>query len=88
MSSDKDLIASEKELLEEYKRTLTLIAEKDPTWRLMLGRESLSAIQMLEKVNNDKKFVKLLIINGMGLALEMVKKAREKLESNSGTPQV
>jgi hypothetical protein len=86
--SKKELIASENELFEEYKRGLAILAERDPNWRMLRGRESLSATQMLERLNTDKKFTKLLILNGVGLALEMVKKAREKFESDSGTPQI
>ena len=81
MVSDKDLIA-------EIKTTLTRIAQNDPSWRLMLGRESLSASELIQRLGTDKKLQKLVLQHYVGLAVEIEQKARQKLEGPSGTPQV
>ena len=81
MVSDKDLIA-------EIKTTLTGIAQNDPSWRLMLGRESLSASELIQRLGTDKKLQKLVLQHYVGLAVEIEQKARHKLEGPSGTPQV
>ncbi len=68
---DKDLIA-------EIKKTLTKIADNDPSWRLMLGRESLSAAEVVKRLDNDKKLRKVVLTHYLGLAVQIEQRAREK----------
>ena len=79
--SDKDLIA-------EIKKTLTGIAQNNSSWRLMLGRESLSASEVIQRLDKDKKLRKMVVAHYVGLACEIEQKAREKREGSSGSPQV
>jgi hypothetical protein len=74
----------EKELLGEIKKTLLKIAEKDPGWRLMLGRESLSATEVIERLGSDKKLKTTVVKHYVGLAIEIEKEARNKLEDGHG----
>ena len=78
MTSQKDLIA-------EIKKTLTGIAQNNSSWRLMWGRESLSATDVIQRLDKDKKLRKMVLAQGLGLAIEMFHKAREKIE---GSPKV
>ena len=78
----------EKDLIAEIKKTLTGIAQKNSSWRLMLGRESLSASEVIQRLDKDKKLRKMVLTHYVGLAVEIEQKAREKRESNSGSPQV
>ena len=75
--SDKDLIA-------EIKKTLTGIAQNNSSWRLMLGRESLSATDVIQRLDKDKKLRKMVVTHYIGLAVEIEQKAREKFEGSSG----
>lgn len=70
---------SEKELIAEIKKTLTKIADSDPSWRLMLGRESLSAAEVVKRLDNDKKLRKVVLTHYIGLAVQIEQRAREKL---------
>jgi hypothetical protein len=79
---------SEKELIAEIKKTLTGLAQNNSSWRLMLGRESLSASEVIQRLDKDPKLRKAVVKHYVGLAVEIEQKAREKLESNSGSPQV
>ena len=79
---------SEKELIAEIKKTLTGLAQNNSSWRLMLGRESLSATDVIQRLDKDKKFRKIVLTQSIGLAIEMVHKAREKDESSSSSSQV
>jgi len=78
-------VASEKELIAEIKKTLTTIAENNSSWRLMLGRESLSASDVINRLDKDKKLRKIVLTHYIGLACEIEQKARQKLEGSSGT---
>lgn len=87
----------EKELIAEIKKTLTQIAEKNPEWRLVLGRKTLSATDVIKKLNGDRKLKRFVLTHYIGLAIEMEIHAREKraanesevkLEGNSGSPEV
>jgi len=78
----------EKELIAEIKKTLTGIAHNNPSWRLMLGRESLSAEEVIGRLDKDKKLRKMVLKQSIGLAIEMFQKGREKIEGSSGTPKI
>lgn len=69
---------SEKELIAEIKKTLEKIAGNDPTWGLVLGREILTATEVVQRLDNDKKLRKLVVRHYVGLAVEIERKAREK----------
>jgi hypothetical protein len=79
---------SEKELINEIKKTLTGIAQNNSSWRLMLGRESLSATDVIQRLDKDKKLRKMVLAQSLGLAIEMFHKGREKIEGSSSTPKV
>jgi len=79
-------MGSEKELIAEIKKTLVRIGGKDPSWRLVLGRESLSATEVTQRLDRDKKLRKLVLTHYMGLAIEIEQKAREKIEGSFDTP--
>jgi hypothetical protein len=70
---------SEKELLNEIKKTLAGIAQNNSSWRLVLGTESLSAEEVVKRLDNDKKLRKWVVKHYVGLAVEIEQKAREKL---------
>jgi len=70
----------EKALIEEIKKTLGKITESNPAWRLVLGRESLSATEVIKKLGNDKKLQRFVLTHYVGIAVELEQKAREKLE--------
>lgn len=69
---------SEKELIAEIKKTLTKIAGNDASWRLMLGRESLTAAEVVQRLDKDPKLRKFVVTHYVGLAIEMEKHGREK----------
>ncbi|MBA7521941.1 hypothetical protein ES705_14053 [subsurface metagenome] len=69
---------SEKELIAEIKKTLTKIAGNDPSWKLVLGRETLSATEVIQRLGNDRKLRKFVVTHYVGLAVEMEKRGREK----------
>ncbi|GAI68780.1 unnamed protein product [marine sediment metagenome] len=69
---------SEKELIAEIKKTLTKIANNDPSWKLVLGRETLSATEVIQRLGNDRKLRKFVVTHYVGLAVEMEKRGREK----------
>jgi len=71
-------VASDKELITEIKKTLTKIANNDSTWRLVLGRETLSATEVIQRLGNDRKLRKFVVTHYVGLAVEMEKRGREK----------
>ena len=67
---------SEKELIAEIKKTLVKTADNDPSWRLILGRESLSAAEAISRLDKDHKLRKLVVKHYIGLAVELEQKAR------------
>ncbi|GAI09994.1 unnamed protein product [marine sediment metagenome] len=69
---------SEKELIAEIQKTLTKIANNDSSWRLMLGRETLTAAALVKRLDKDKKLRRLVVRHYVGLAVEIEQKAREK----------
>lgn len=79
---------SEKELIAEIKKTLTGLAQNNSSWRLILGRETLSAPEVIERLDKDKRLRKMVLTHYVGLAVEIEQKAREKREGSSGSPQV
>jgi len=76
-------MGDEKDLIAEIKKTLARLAQNNPSWRLMLGRESLSAKQVIERLDKDKKLRKMVLKHYLGLACEIEQKAREKIEGAS-----
>ena len=81
---------SEKDLITEIKKTLAKIAETNANhpWRLILGKEVLSASDVIQRLDKDRELRKMVLTHYVGLAVEIEQKAREKHESNSGPPQV
>lgn len=78
-------MTSEKDLIAEIKKTLTGLVQNNSSWRLMLGRESLSASEVIQRLDKDKKLRTVVLKHYVGLAIEIEQKAREKLESDSGS---
>jgi len=76
-------MGSDRELIAEIKKTLTRLVGKDPSWKLILGRESLSASEVVQRLDRDKKLRKLVLTHYLGLAIEIEQKAREKVEGSS-----
>lgn len=70
---------SEKDLIAEIQKTLTKIANNDPSWKLILGRETLSAGEVVQRLEKDKKLRKFVLTHYIGLAVEIEKRGREKL---------
>lgn len=60
--------------------------EADPGWKLVLGKESLSAAQVRERLQKDKKLWKEIRQWADALAVDMFNEGSKKIESNSGTP--
>ena len=77
---------SGKELLAEIKKTLTGLAQNNSSWRLMLGRESLSASEVIQRLDKDPKLRKAVVKHYVGLAIEIEQRGRQKLEGNSSSP--
>ena len=63
MGSEKDIVAT-------IKRLLTEISHNNPTWRLIRGRESLSAEEVIRKLDKDRKFRKFMVSNYAALTKE------------------
>lgn len=69
---------SDKELLTEIKKTLSKVAANNSNWRLVLGRETLSASEVVERLDKDKKLRKIVLTHYIGLAVEIEQRARDK----------
>ncbi|MBA7592760.1 hypothetical protein ES708_34954 [subsurface metagenome] len=69
---------SDKELVAAIKKTLIEISHDNPSWRLLRGRESLSAEEVIGKLDNDKKFRKFVVTHYMELAVLIENRARKK----------
>ncbi|MBA7552695.1 hypothetical protein ES705_45265 [subsurface metagenome] len=69
---------SDKELIAAIKKTLIEISHDNPSWRLLRGRESLSAEEVIGKLDNDKKFRKFVVTHYMELAVLIENRARKK----------
>lgn len=69
---------SEKELIAEIKKTLMKIADNDPSWRLILGRETLTAAAVIQRLDRDTKLRKVVLTHYIGIAVEIEKEGREK----------
>lgn len=69
---------SEKELIAEIKKTLSKIANDGSSWTLVLGRETLSAADVIQRLDKDRKLRKTVLTHYVGLAVEMERQAREK----------
>ena len=74
---EKNLV-SEKDLVVAIKKTLIEISHNNPTWRLLQGRESLSAEEVIRKLDNDKKFRKFVLTHYLELAVLIENRGREK----------
>jgi hypothetical protein len=44
----------------EIQKTLSKIAENDPSWKLVLGTETLSATKLIQRLNKDRKLRKVV----------------------------
>jgi len=75
--SEKNLV-SDKVLIAEIKKTLSKIANNNSSWMLVLGRETLSATDIIQRLDKDKKLRKIVLTHYVGLAVEMEKRGREK----------
>lgn len=71
---------SEKDLVAAIKKALIEISHNNPTWRLIRGRESLSAEQVIGKLDKDKKFRKFVVTHYVELAIEIENRGREVLD--------
>ena len=80
--------SNEKVILDAAKEALLVIAKKNPNWRLELGKESLSATQVIDRLKKDKKLKKIVIKQSVTLARIMFEEGSKKLEGNSSPPQV
>jgi hypothetical protein len=69
---------SEKDLVARIKKSLVEIAEKDPKWTLFLGREKLSASDLLKRLDKDKELRRLVVENSIALAIEMYNEGSKK----------
>jgi uncharacterized phage-like protein YoqJ len=80
-------VGEEKYLIETIKQSLLKIAEKDPRWRLYLGKEKLSAAEVLKRLDKDKELRKLVTKNSIALAIEMWNEGSKRFgqaQSDSG----
>jgi hypothetical protein len=79
-------VGDEKVLKAAVMRYLEAMEKSDPTWKLHLGTESLSATQLRERINTDPKLWKEIRQWADALAVDMFNEGRKKIESNTGTP--
>jgi len=79
-------VGDEKILKAAVIRYLEKQEEADPGWKLVLGKESLSAAQVRERLQKDKKLWKEIRQWADALAVDMFNEGSKKIESNSGTP--
>jgi len=79
-------VGDEKILKDAVMRYLEKKERNDPGWKLYLGRESLSAAQLRERLQKDKKLWKEIRQWADALAVDMFNEGSKKIESNSGTP--
>ncbi len=70
---------SEKELIAAIKKTLIEVSHNNPSWRLVRGKESLSAEDVIRKLDNDKKFKTFVVTHYLELAVLIENRGREKL---------
>ena len=79
-------MVGEKDLIARIKKSLIAKAEKDPSWTLFLGKEQLSAADLLKRLDKDKALRKMVIESSFALAIEMWNnEGRNKVEGNSGS---
>ncbi|GAI67328.1 unnamed protein product [marine sediment metagenome] len=71
-------MASDKELIAAIKKTLIEVSHNNSAWRLVRGRESLTATDVIQKLDNDKKFRKFVVTHYMELAVLIENRGREK----------
>lgn len=81
-------MGNEKALFAAVMQYLEVKAKSDPGWKLYLGKESLTATQLRDKLQKDKKLWKEVREWADVLAVDMFNEGRKSLESNSGTPHV
>jgi len=75
----KEIQMNDKDLIAEIKKTLTKIANGNSSWRLILGRENLSAADVIQRLDRDKKLRNWVVKHYVGLAVEIEQRAREKM---------
>jgi len=79
-------VVGEKDLIAKIKKSLIAKAEKDPSWTLFLGKEQLSASDLLKRLDTDKSLRKMVIESSFALAIEMWNnEGRSNIEGNSGS---
>ena len=79
-------MGDEKVLKAAVLRYLEAKEKSEPGWKLILGRESLTAAQLRERLNKDKKLWKDIRQWADALAVDMFNEGSKKIESDSGTP--
>jgi len=74
---------TEKDLVNTIKKNLIEIAEKKPNWTLFLGREELTARDLLKRLDKDRKLRKEVVESTIALAIKMVaQEGNNRVESN------
>lgn len=81
-------MGDEKVLMAAVLRYLEAKEKSEPGWKLFLGKESFTAVQLHDKLQKDKKLWKEVREWADVLAVDMFNEGRKSLESNSGTPHV
>jgi len=81
-------VGDEKILKNAVMRYLERTAERDPGWTLYLGRESLTAAQLRERLQKDKKLWREIRQWADALAVDMFYEGSKKIEGDSDTPQL
>jgi len=78
-------VGDEKVLKAAVLRYLEAKEKAEPDWKLFLGKESLTASQLRERLNKDKKLWKEIRQWADALAVDMFNEGSKKIESDSGT---
>ena len=79
-------MGDEKILKAAVLRYLEAKEKSEPGWKLFLGKESLTAPQLRERLLKDKKLWKDIREWASALAVDMFNEGSKKIENNSGTP--
>jgi len=79
-------MGDEKILKAAVLRYLEAKEKSEPDWKLFLGKESLTASELRERLNKDKKLWKEIRQWADALAVDMFNEGSKKIERNSGTP--
>ena len=79
-------MGGDKELLGAVMRYLERKEKADPSWKLVLGRESFTSAQLRDRLQKDKKLWGKVERWAKVLAVDMFNEGGKRVESNSGTP--